>query len=80
MPGTVADDYKLYQQWGVDVRFVQPGLCDWEGSSVILDSGKSQLEMLTEKQKGASAWSPAHCLGSEEAYCKCEERSGCDPR
>ena len=35
-PGTVADDYKLYQQWGVDVRFVQPGLCDWEGSSVIL--------------------------------------------
>ena len=27
-PGTVADDYKLYQQWGVDVRFVQPGLCD----------------------------------------------------
>ena len=25
VPGTVADDYKLYQQWGVDVRFVQPG-------------------------------------------------------
>lgn len=55
VPGTVADDYKLYQQWGVDVRFVQPGLCDWEGSSVILESGKSHLEMLTEKQKGASA-------------------------
>ena len=55
VPGTVADDYTLYQQWGVDVRFVQPGLCDWEGSSVILDSGKSHLEMLTEKQKGASA-------------------------
>lgn len=54
-PGTVADDYTLYQQWGVDVRFVQPGLCDWEGSSVILDSGKSHLEMLTENQKGASA-------------------------
>ena len=53
--GTVADDYTLYQQWGVDVRFVQPGLCDWEGSSVILDSGKSHLEMLTENQKGASA-------------------------
>lgn len=54
-PGTVADDYTLYQQWGVDVRFVQPGLCDWEGSSVILDSGRSHLEMLTENQKGASA-------------------------
>ena len=54
-PGTVADDYKLYQQWGVDVRFVQPGLCDWEGSSVILDSGKNHLEMLAEKQKGSSA-------------------------
>ena len=54
-PGTVADDYKLYQQWGVDVRFVQPGLCDWEGSSVILDSGKSHLEMLAENQKGSSA-------------------------
>ena len=55
VPGTVADDYKLYQQWGVDARFVQPGLCDWEGSSVILDSGKSHLEMLTEKQKGVNA-------------------------
>ena len=54
-PGTVADDYKLYQQWGVDVRFVQPGLCDWEGSSVILDSGKSHLEMMAENQKGSSA-------------------------
>lgn len=54
-PGTVADDYKLYQQWGVDVRFVQPGLCDWEGSSVILDSGKRHLEMLAENQKGSSA-------------------------
>ena len=54
-PGPVADDYKLYQQWGVDVRFVQPGLCDWEGSSVILDSGKSHLEMLAENQKGSSA-------------------------
>lgn len=31
VPGTVADDYKLYQQWGVDVRFVQPGLCGWGG-------------------------------------------------
>lgn len=41
VPGTVADDYKLYQQWGVDVRFVQPGLCGWEGSSVILESGKA---------------------------------------
>ena len=29
-PGTVADDFRLYQQWGVDVRFVQPGLCGWE--------------------------------------------------
>ena len=55
VPGTVADDYKLYQQGGVDARFVQPGLCDWEGSSVILDSGKSHLEMLTEKQKGVNA-------------------------
>ena len=55
VPGTVADDYKLYQQWGVDVRFVQPGLCDWEGSSVILESGKSHLEMLAENQKGSSA-------------------------
>ena len=55
VPGTVADDYKLYQQWGVDVRFVQPGLCGWEGSSVILDSGKSHLEMLAENQKGSSA-------------------------
>ena len=54
-PGTVADDYKLYQQWGVEVGFVQPGLCDWEGSSVILDSGKSHLEMLAENQKGSSA-------------------------
>lgn len=54
-PGTVADDYPLYEEWGLDVRFVQPGLCDWEGSSVILDSGKSHLEMLTENQKGASA-------------------------
>ena len=55
VPGTVADDYKLYQQWGVDVRFVQPGLCGWEGSSVILESGKSHLEMLAENQKGSSA-------------------------
>ena len=55
VPGTVADDYKLYQQWGVDVRFVQPGLCNWEGSSVILESGKSHLEMLAENQKGSSA-------------------------
>lgn len=54
-PGTVADDYRLYQQWGVDVRFVQPGLCDWEGSSVILESGKSHLEMLAENQQGSSA-------------------------
>ncbi|MBF1676460.1 MAG: glycosyltransferase family 25 protein [Rothia sp.] len=53
-PGTVADDYTLYQQWGVDVRFVQPGLCDWEGSSVILDSGRSHLEMLAENQKGSN--------------------------
>lgn len=44
VPGTVADDYKLYQQWGVDVRFVQPGLCGWEGSSVILESGKRHLD------------------------------------
>jgi len=55
VPGTVADDYKLYQQWGVDVRFVQPGLCGWAGSSVILESGKSHLEMLAENQKGSSA-------------------------
>ena len=54
VPGTVADDYKLYQQWGVDVRFVQPGLCDWEGSSVILETGKSHLKMVTETQKGKS--------------------------
>jgi len=54
VPGTVADDYKLYQQWGVDVRFVQPGLCGWEGSSVILETGKSYLEMLAEKKKGES--------------------------
>ena len=54
VPGTVADDYKLYQQWGVDVRFVQPGLCGWEGSSVILETGKSHLKMVTETQKGKS--------------------------
>ena len=56
VPGTVADDYKLYQQWGVDVRFVQPGLCSWEGSSVILESGKSHLETLNANQQGTCAW------------------------
>ena len=53
-PGTVADDYPLYEAWGLDVRFVQPGLCGWEGSSVILETGKSYLEMVTETQKGKS--------------------------
>ena len=53
-PGTVADDYPLYEAWGLDVRFVQPGLCGWEGSSVILETGKSHLKMVTETQKGKS--------------------------
>ncbi len=35
--------YKLYQQWAW-MRFVQPGLCGWEGSSVILKSGKRHLD------------------------------------
>lgn len=52
VPGTVADDYKLYQQWGVDVRFVQPGLCGWEGSSVILESGKRHLDTVNSLQHG----------------------------
>ena len=52
VPGTVADDYKLYQQWGVDVRFVQPGLCGWEGSSVILESGKRHLDKVNSLQHG----------------------------
>ena len=51
----MADDYKLSQQWVVYVSFVKPGLCGWEGSSVILESGKSHLEMLAENQKGSSA-------------------------
>ena len=34
------------------VYLVQPGLCGWEGSSVILETGKSHLKMLTEKKKG----------------------------
>lgn len=54
VPGTVADDYKLYQQWGVDVRFVQPGLCDWEGSSVIEESGKRCLEEMNSLQHAAT--------------------------
>ena len=48
----MADDYKLYQQWGVDVRFVQPGLCGWEGSSVILESGKRHLDKVNSLQHG----------------------------
>ena len=52
VPGTVADDYKLYQQWGVDVRFVQPSLCGWEGSSVILESGKRHLDKVNSLQHG----------------------------
>ena len=52
VPGTVADDYKLYQQWGVDVRFVQPGLCGWEGSSVILESGKRHLDKVNSLHHG----------------------------
>ena len=52
VPGTVADDYKLYQQWGVDVRLVQPGLCGWEGSSVILASGKRHLDTVNSLQHG----------------------------
>jgi glycosyl transferase family 25 len=52
VPGTVADDYKLYQQWGVDVRFVQPGLCGWGGSSVILESGKRHLDKVNSLQHG----------------------------
>ena len=52
--GVVADDYALYREWGVGVYLVQPGLCGWEGSSVILETGKSYLEMLAEKKKGKS--------------------------
>ncbi|MEZ7667576.1 glycosyltransferase family 25 protein [Rothia sp. 27098_8_161] len=50
--GVVADDFTLYREWGVGVYLVQPGLCGWEGSSVILETGKSHLKMLTEKKKG----------------------------
>ena len=52
--GVVADDFTLYREWGVGVYLVQPGLCGWEGSSVILETGKSHLKMLTEKKKGKS--------------------------
>ena len=45
-PGTVADDYPLYEEWGMDVRYVQPGLCDWEGSSLIEDLGIRHVETL----------------------------------
>ena len=51
-PGTVADDFRLYQQWGVDVRLVQPGLCGWEGSSVILASGKRHLDTVNSLHRG----------------------------
>lgn len=52
VPGTVADDFRLYQQWGVDVRLVQPGLCGWEGSSVILASGKRHLDTVNRLHHG----------------------------
>ena len=48
----MADDYRLYQQWGVDVRLVQPGLCGWEGSSVILASGKRHLDTVNSLHRG----------------------------
>lgn len=54
-PGTVADDYPLYEEWGLDVRFVQPGLCSWEGSSTLLESGMSHLESLNANQRGTCA-------------------------
>ena len=52
VPCVVADDFTLYREWGVGVYLVQPGLCGWEGSSVIVETGKSHLEMLTETQNG----------------------------
>ncbi len=39
VPGVVADDFALYREWGVGVYLVQPGLCGWEGTSLIQTSG-----------------------------------------
>ena len=52
VPGNVADDYSLYREWGVDVYLVQPGLCGWEGSSLIQTSGVRHLESLNSTQHG----------------------------
>ena len=52
VPGVVADDYSLYREWGVDVYLVQPGLCGWEGTSIIQTSGVRHLESLKSTQHG----------------------------
>ena len=52
VPGVVADDYSLYREWGVDVYLVQPGLCGWEGTSLIQTSGVRHLESLKSTQHG----------------------------
>ena len=52
VPGVVADDYPLYRKWGVDVYLVQPGLCGWEGTSLIQTSGIRHLESLKSMQRG----------------------------
>ena len=52
VPGVVADDYSLYREWGVDVYLVQPGLCGWEGTSLIQTSGVRHLESLKRTQHG----------------------------
>lgn len=46
VPGVVADDFALYREWGVGVYLVQPGLCGWEGTSLIQTSGVRHLENL----------------------------------
>ena len=44
VPGVVADDFALYREWGVGVYLVQPGLCGWEGTSLIQTSGVRYVE------------------------------------
>lgn len=55
VPGVVADDYSLYREWGVDVYLVQPGLCGWEGTSLIQTSGFRHLENLKSTQHGTGS-------------------------
>ena len=55
VPGVVADDYSLYREWGVDIYLVQPGLCGWEGTSLIQTSGFRHLENLKSTQHGTGS-------------------------